>query len=156
MVSDEKIGLVFETVKESRGPGLFVEYQPANESMPFASLFLAYAEHQERVEDIVNRIRDEALEWFRRFPVPLVASAVDSDDYPIDVSESNDRRDLLVYLRAGEVVTEWGVLVISRCHPLIQVQIIYCGFTLQSATAPMTKDGKRLTRSSKNKDLAYE
>lgn len=110
MDSDETIGLVFETVKESRDPGLFVEYQPANENMPFASLFLVYAEKSEGMEAIADRIKDEALQWFRRFPVPLVASAVNSFDDPIDVSGGNDRRDLLVYSRDGKIITEWGRL----------------------------------------------
>lgn len=110
MDSDEPIGLVFATVKEPRGPGLFVEYQPANENMPFASLFLVYAEQSDEICTIADRIRDEALQWFRRFPVPLVASAVDSDDDPIDVSGCNDRRDLLVYSEDGKVMTEWGQL----------------------------------------------
>lgn len=110
MNSNEPIGLVFETVKESRGPGLFVEYQPANENMPFASLFLVYAEQNEEMETIADRIREEALQWFRRFSVPLVATAVDSEDDPIDVSGGNDRRDLLVYSHDGKVITEWGRL----------------------------------------------
>jgi|GEM_PF-5395914 len=110
MDSGDTVGLVFDTVKESRGPRLFVEYQPANETMPFASLFLVYAEHDEGLEVIADRIREEALQWFRRFPIPLVASAVDSVDDPIDVSGGDDRRDLLVYARAGKIVTEWGRL----------------------------------------------
>lgn len=110
MNSDDTIGLVFETVKESRGASLFVEYQPASENMPFASLFLVYAERNEGMEAIANRIRDEALQWFRRFPVPVVASAVDSDDDAIDISGGDDRCDLLVFARDGEVVTEWGRL----------------------------------------------
>lgn len=110
MDSHETIGLVFETVKESRGPGLFVEYQPANETMPFAFLFLVYAEKSEGMETIAYRIRDEALQWFRCFPVPLVASAVDSDDDPIDMPGGNDRRDLMVYSHDGKIITEWGRL----------------------------------------------
>lgn len=110
MVSGNNIGLIFETIREPRGPGLFVDYQPANENKPFSSLFLVYADYEEGMEAIANRIEKEAMYWFSLYPAPLVASAVDSDDNPIDVSGGNDRLDLLVYSCDGEVVTEWGRL----------------------------------------------
>ncbi|WP_155986815.1 hypothetical protein [Thioalkalivibrio sp. ALE12] len=110
MALTNEIGLAFETLKETRGPGLFVEYLPADEYRPFASLSLVYAECHEGMEAITKRIRDEAQHWFGRFPAPIVATAFNSDDDPIDVSDGNNRHDLLVYSHAGEVVTEWGRL----------------------------------------------
>ncbi|HVL77318.1 MAG TPA: hypothetical protein VM406_14995 [Noviherbaspirillum sp.] len=108
-MSDEKIGLIFQTVKESRGPHMFVQYTPASENMPFASLVLVYTKEVD-LQEAAKKIEEEARMWFCRYPVPLVACAVGEGDDALDVSGGEGKRDLLVSSVSGEVVFEWGRL----------------------------------------------
>lgn len=108
-MSNENIGLIFETVKESRGPHMFVQYTPASENMPFASLVLVYTE-EVALHEAAKKIEEEAREWFSRYSVPLVACAVGTDDDALDVSGGKGERDLLVSSVNGELTLEWGRL----------------------------------------------
>lgn len=108
-MSEKSIGLVFETVKESRGPHMFVQYTPASEHMPFASLVLVYTEEVD-LQEAAKQIEEEAKEWFSRYSVPLVACAVGMDDDALDVSGGEGKCDLLVYSANGEVTLEGGRL----------------------------------------------
>ena len=108
-MSNENTGLIFETVKESRGPHMFVQYTPASENMPFASLVLVYTEEVE-LREAARKIEEEAKEWFSRYSVPLVACAVGADDDALDVSGGEGKRDLLVFSVNGDLNLEWGRL----------------------------------------------
>lgn len=108
-MSEENIGLIFETVKESRGPHMFVQYTPASENMPFASLVLVYGEEVD-LQEAEKAIDEEARVWFCRYPVPLVACAVGVDGDALDVSGGEEKRDLLVYSANGKLTLEWGRL----------------------------------------------
>lgn len=108
-MSKRNLGLVFETVKEARGPSMFVQYTPASENMPFASLVLVYSE-EVAVREVAKRIEEEAFAWFRRYPVPLVACAVGGDGDALDVSGGVGKCDFLVYSTGKELASEWGRL----------------------------------------------
>lgn len=108
-MSEDRTGLLFQTVKESRGPHMFVQYAPASENMSFASLLLVYTREVELHEAAMN-IEEEARAWFTRYPVPVVARAVGVDDEALDVSGGEGKRDLLVFSVGGKVILEWGRL----------------------------------------------
>lgn len=102
-----RTGLIFQTLKETRGPDLFLQYTPANEDMNFASLVLVYVDPVDR-DTVRRQIEVEAREWFKRFPVPTIACAADHDDEPIDVFDDEDKKDLLVFSQDSEIVYQWG------------------------------------------------
>jgi hypothetical protein len=92
--------LYFSTIKESR-EDFFVEYRPPVDGYRFATLQLTYIENVDRGE-VASAMESEARAWHKRFPIPLMVSAFDSEGELINLDGVRAENHLIVLLNQGE------------------------------------------------------
>lgn len=95
--------LFFEPLKEHRG-AYFVEYQPPVPSVPLATLCLVFTEPVGSAR-AAALLEEETRRWIGRFPVPLMASALDEKEDLIAVHGNGAGGHLFAWFEpdAGEI-----------------------------------------------------
>jgi hypothetical protein len=94
--------LYFDLIKEDRG-SYFVEYQPPASNNPFATLNLVYPENYD-LDSVADTMKAEVAHWLARYPVPIMAWAVDGAENSIQPHGDADD-GLLVGWHAPDTVT---------------------------------------------------
>ena len=87
----------------------FVEYTPASPGNYLAMLVLVYVGETPDSGTITAHIEKEFDAWIRKFPVPLMASAVDSSGSNIHLRGEEDARFLTGYRDGDRIVSKWGL-----------------------------------------------
>lgn len=107
-MSEESIH--FSKIKEGRN-SYFVEYSPPYAGSPLAILQLSFPGDY-RLSEVSIAMEREALLWAMRFPIPLMVTAFDNLDDPIDLDGERESRDLICFFRqdADNPELHWGLV----------------------------------------------
>ena len=102
--------LIFSTISEDRD-WYFVEYTPPFTGSNHAVLTLAVLRHA-TAEAVALDMESEATVWLNRYPVPVWATAFDSDGHSYDLKEARDDDFLIAYLDSEThcASLHWGSL----------------------------------------------
>jgi hypothetical protein len=98
----------WKQVKAGRGP-YFVEYIPAPPGNYLATLVLTYVGDAPDPEIAKANIQEEFELWIRKFPVPLMASAIDNSGNGINFSEQEYGSYMTGYADGDRIVSKWGL-----------------------------------------------
>ena len=100
----------FSKIKEGRN-SYFVEYLPPYTGSPIAILQLSFP-GEYRLSEVSIAMESEALLWARRFPVPLMVTAFNNLDDPIELDGVRESRDLICFVRqdADNPELHWGLV----------------------------------------------
>ena len=79
--------LYFESIRESRDH-FFVEYQPPVADNPFATLYLIFP-NSVSLDRLRETLDEEVRHWLRRYPVPLMAWALDDKEDTVRLPDSD-------------------------------------------------------------------
>lgn len=99
--------IIWDTIKESRD-GYFVEYVPPRSDMWLATLAVVIVANQTHLA-IATILEAEFLQWAKRYPVPLMASACNDTEDLINLSDVRPYNHLCGYYDPSmdNLVMEW-------------------------------------------------
>lgn len=102
---------VFRTkIQEDRG-SYFVEYQPAQIALPFATIQLVFPEVFD-IKTVRQAMEDELRHWLGRYAVPVMVSSFDAKGDLIGGIGESAEPHLMGYLESGSgsLFVRWGLL----------------------------------------------
>jgi len=130
--------LFFESIKEHRGT-YFTEYHPPTPSMPLATLFLVFTKLIEPPQ-AAALLEEETRRWLTRYPIPLMASALDEKEDLISVRGSNDNNRLCAWIlpNTNEIALSWSPSDLDsflKAHPIKpNLRVIYADVPFRTNT----------------------
>lgn len=97
-------------IKEHRGD-YYVIYQPADVGMNFANLWVIFPGATPATAVAMRTMEHELNGWLKRFPVPVMVSALDAKEDLIPLSDEFGRSHLMGYAdsKTGQIVRRWGL-----------------------------------------------
>ena len=108
--------LFFSSVTESRGV-YFVEYSPPHHGYRFASLHLTYTEKIE-LNEVAKALEEEASQWLKKYPVPIMASAFDETGSLIDLDGVKPESHVICfYGNDGKTIEAHWALINEQAIP---------------------------------------
>lgn len=86
---DSSEELYFDDLTEDQGP-YFIRYHPPSPGCWFANLTLNFT-HEVELCEVIKATKSESTRWFKRYPVPIMASAWDEYGNSIPINEEDGR-----------------------------------------------------------------
>lgn len=99
-----------DVIKEHRG-NYYVTYKPADVGLSFASVQLVFPEPGAESAEVKHLMEQELNNWLRRYPVPVMVTAIDAKDAVIKVGTESMGSHLMGYVepQAGRITSIWGL-----------------------------------------------